>query len=225
MLIGRTQELKLLESAWEEEGLSPLVLYGGRRVGKTALVREFLAGRRAVFFTALESSLVQNLHNLHHAMVLSGLFTEEETGDLTDFDRTLAALFHKACGEQILADNPGRAGRTGERRGNNPGNGRGFGVAGKVVAQQGGVAVRIPLALFIERNIGVSLKEAADVPVRVAVADKVQAPGRKGYGHDLDVVTEGAAQKRQEKARRRARDGQEGSKKWSVLIPCDKEHR
>ena len=102
MLIGRTQELKLLESAWEEEGLSPLVLYGGRRVGKTALVREFLAGRRAVFFTALESSLVQNLHNLHHAMVLSGLFTEEETGDLTDFDRTLAALFHKACGEHVV---------------------------------------------------------------------------------------------------------------------------
>ncbi len=102
MLIGRTEELKILEAAWQEEGITPLVLYGGRRVGKTALVREFLGHKKAVFFTALESSLAQNLHNLHHAMVLSGLFTEEETGELADCARTLEALFQRGGEEHFV---------------------------------------------------------------------------------------------------------------------------
>ena len=49
--IGRKKELKLLDKAWHSE--DAFVMISGRRcVGKTALVREFLKNRNALFFTA-----------------------------------------------------------------------------------------------------------------------------------------------------------------------------
>ncbi|MBR0383095.1 MAG: ATP-binding protein [Eubacteriaceae bacterium] len=49
--IGRKKELKLLDKAWHSE--DAFVMITGRRcVGKTALVREFLKNRNALFFTA-----------------------------------------------------------------------------------------------------------------------------------------------------------------------------
>lgn len=68
MFIGRTDELAKLEKLWRSGGFQCLILYGRRRVGKTALIRAFIRDKEAVFFTAIESSERQNLENLSRAV-------------------------------------------------------------------------------------------------------------------------------------------------------------
>lgn len=52
MFINRTSELAQLETWWERPGASMALVWGRRRVGKTALIGKFAEGRRAVFYTA-----------------------------------------------------------------------------------------------------------------------------------------------------------------------------
>lgn len=56
--IGRKKELAALEAEYERGG-SFVVLYGRRRVGKTALIKRFIEGKRALYFLcSLEDSAV-----------------------------------------------------------------------------------------------------------------------------------------------------------------------
>jgi len=52
MFIGRKQELASLQRKYDSERAELIVLYGRRRVGKTALLREFLKGKRHIYFVA-----------------------------------------------------------------------------------------------------------------------------------------------------------------------------
>ena len=56
MFVGRNRELAILEQCYQSEKFEYLVLYGRRRVGKTALIREFIKNRRCIFFTGIEST-------------------------------------------------------------------------------------------------------------------------------------------------------------------------
>lgn len=69
MFIGRNEELRKLEKLWHSEKFQNPVLYGRRRVGKTALIREFIKDKEAIFFTGIESSEQQNLENLSRAIL------------------------------------------------------------------------------------------------------------------------------------------------------------
>ena len=69
MFIGRKEELNKLEKLWHSEKFQNPVLYGRRRVGKTALIREFIKDKEAIFFTGIESSEQQNLENLSRAIL------------------------------------------------------------------------------------------------------------------------------------------------------------
>ena len=59
-LINRKDELDFLEKEYNREGSSLVVLYGRRRVGKTALAAEFIKNKTAVYFLAAEESETQN---------------------------------------------------------------------------------------------------------------------------------------------------------------------
>ena len=61
MFIGREEESARLESLWAGKGLRMVVLYGRRRVGKTALIRHFLQDKPGVFFTASSNSAALNV--------------------------------------------------------------------------------------------------------------------------------------------------------------------
>jgi hypothetical protein len=52
MFVGREQELARLERAWQSDRAELIVVYGRRRVGKTALLRRFCADRPHVFWVA-----------------------------------------------------------------------------------------------------------------------------------------------------------------------------
>lgn len=61
--IGRIQELKTLNTQYEMGESSLIIVYGRRRVGKTALIAEFLKDKKAaLYFLATEEAEKQNLN-------------------------------------------------------------------------------------------------------------------------------------------------------------------
>jgi AAA+ ATPase superfamily predicted ATPase len=60
LFVDREGELAFLEEQWKRERASFVVVYGRRRIGKTALVSRFLSTRRGLYFLATEESEAQN---------------------------------------------------------------------------------------------------------------------------------------------------------------------
>ncbi len=56
MFIGRDTELKELNKEYCKEGFRFVVLYGRRRVGKTSLITQFVAEKKAVFYISIEQN-------------------------------------------------------------------------------------------------------------------------------------------------------------------------
>ena len=63
MFIGRQCELKQLENLYNTDKFQFPVIYGRRRVGKTALINKFIADKDAIYFTGVEAHEKQNLEN------------------------------------------------------------------------------------------------------------------------------------------------------------------
>jgi len=58
--VDRKNELKFLNEEYEKKGSSLIILYGRRRVGKTALIKEFGKNKDMIYFLATEESEIQN---------------------------------------------------------------------------------------------------------------------------------------------------------------------
>jgi AAA+ ATPase superfamily predicted ATPase len=56
MFIGRETELNELNKEYNKAGFRFVVIYGRRRVGKTSLITQFLAGKKAIFYIAIEQN-------------------------------------------------------------------------------------------------------------------------------------------------------------------------
>lgn len=56
MFVGRQQELAALNRMYDSKRFEMMVIYGRRRVGKTALIDHFLEGRKALYFTARQQN-------------------------------------------------------------------------------------------------------------------------------------------------------------------------
>lgn len=61
MFVGRDDELRTLEERYARGRFEMVVMYGRRRIGKTTLIREFIKGKPAIFFTAQEANDHMNL--------------------------------------------------------------------------------------------------------------------------------------------------------------------
>ena len=64
MFYCREKELSKLDKRYYGNEFECIVIYGRRRVGKTALINEFCKDKPAVFFSALNSSAKENLEML-----------------------------------------------------------------------------------------------------------------------------------------------------------------
>ncbi len=62
--IGREDELKALENAWQKNNFQMAVVYGRRRIGKTTLLRQFSNGKRCVYYTAIKTTSTRNIELL-----------------------------------------------------------------------------------------------------------------------------------------------------------------
>ena len=57
MISGRTSELKYLNTYYERDDSQIMVVYGGKRVGKTALLRQFVQDKPYCYYKARSASL------------------------------------------------------------------------------------------------------------------------------------------------------------------------
>lgn len=58
--INRQEELGFLEKEYKRDSSSLVILYGRRRVGKTALTNKFMENKKAIYFLATEENETQN---------------------------------------------------------------------------------------------------------------------------------------------------------------------
>lgn len=63
-LIDRTEELQHLNALWQSGSAQLVVIYGKRRVGKTALIRAFIDQKPSLYFLADRSTEAENLRLL-----------------------------------------------------------------------------------------------------------------------------------------------------------------
>ncbi len=66
--IDRERELSFLEERWREPKAQFVVLWGKRRVGKTELVKQFVAEKPHVYFLAESTSEKEQLHRFSQAI-------------------------------------------------------------------------------------------------------------------------------------------------------------
>ena len=79
MFIGRTKELDALTRLYNSDKFEFAVIYGRRRVGKTAIISEFIKDKESIFFTGVESNEKQNLENFSKAIFESTSNTPADT--------------------------------------------------------------------------------------------------------------------------------------------------
>lgn len=105
MFFGRQKELELLEKAFASDRSELIVLYGRRRVGKTSLVQQFLKGKKAFHFEALEGERTP-AQIRHFAGKLKKQFADPllESLDLSSWESVFQYLTQKIIlpGEKIV---------------------------------------------------------------------------------------------------------------------------
>lgn len=69
MFIGRDKELNALSTLYQSDKFEFVVIYGRRRVGKTALINHFMDDKKAIYFMGVESNEKQNLENLSKSIL------------------------------------------------------------------------------------------------------------------------------------------------------------
>ncbi|MDR1411348.1 MAG: ATP-binding protein, partial [Spirochaetaceae bacterium] len=91
--VDRAGELAFLEEQWMREKASFVVVYGRRRIGKTALISRFLSDRQGLYFLATEESEAQNRAAFR---LLAAEFSGNEllaSSSTADWDLIFKALF------------------------------------------------------------------------------------------------------------------------------------
>ncbi|WP_300261573.1 ATP-binding protein [uncultured Cloacibacillus sp.] len=68
MFYCRESELRIMNNRYDGGGFECVVIYGRRRVGKTALINEFCKDKPVIFFSALNASSHENLEALSKAV-------------------------------------------------------------------------------------------------------------------------------------------------------------
>lgn len=68
MFYCRDEELLAMNRRYEKGKFECIVIYGRRRVGKTALINEFCQGKPVIYFSALNASAQENLEALSNAI-------------------------------------------------------------------------------------------------------------------------------------------------------------
>ncbi len=66
----RDKELAQMNQRYQKDRFECIVIYGRRRVGKTALINEFCKGKKTIYFSALDASEKENLEALSRAVYL-----------------------------------------------------------------------------------------------------------------------------------------------------------
>ena len=101
MFIGREQELRTLNQLYASGKFEFAVIYGRRRVGKTALISEFIKEKEAIFFTGVESNAKQNLENFSQC-IMDYRGNDSLGVTFPSFQAALESVFQLAKSQRII---------------------------------------------------------------------------------------------------------------------------
>ena len=101
MFIGRERELSSLEKLYRSDKFEFAVIYGRRRVGKTALINKFIDDKNAIYFMGVESNAKQNLENFSKSIMEYVSGTEIDS-IFSSFQSALEYVFRLAEKERII---------------------------------------------------------------------------------------------------------------------------
>ena len=98
----RDKELHDLNKRYKKNEFECIVLYGRRRVGKTALINEFCKGKPTVFFSALNASSRENLEALSKAIYEKDYPGAETAPVYQSFDAAFAEITRMAEEDRLV---------------------------------------------------------------------------------------------------------------------------
>lgn len=98
----REKELCDLEKRYNKGDFECIVVYGRRRVGKTALINEFCKGKPTVFFSALNASPQENLEALSKAIYEKDHPGAETAPVYPSFDAAFSEITRMAENERLV---------------------------------------------------------------------------------------------------------------------------
>lgn len=88
----REDELRKLNKRYEGDKFECVIIYGRRRVGKTALINEFCKDKPTVFFSALNTTEKENLEALSKSIMAFERPNMESAPEFRSYDAALAEL-------------------------------------------------------------------------------------------------------------------------------------
>lgn len=88
----REDELRKLNKRYENGKFECVIIYGRRRVGKTALINEFCKDKPTIFFSALNTTGKENLRALSKSIMGFERPDMESTPEFTSYDAALEEL-------------------------------------------------------------------------------------------------------------------------------------
>ena len=103
MFIGRERELASLNKLYNSGKFEFVVLYGRRRVGKTALINHVIDGKPTINFMGVESNAKQNLENFSKNIVE---YASCYAGDMSflSFQGALELVFRISDKERLILE-------------------------------------------------------------------------------------------------------------------------
>lgn len=93
-MIGRLDELNVLETLYQKDGFQFLVMYGRRRVGKTTILQNFAGKHRSMLFPAQEKNDSLNLKDF--SKMLQEFFTGDHAGTFDDWEKAFVYVGRNA---------------------------------------------------------------------------------------------------------------------------------
>jgi len=101
MFVGRRREFQTLENLYASGRFEFAVIYGRRRVGKTALINRFIEDKAAIYCMGVENSAAQNLENLGRVIMAQNTDTVSEAV-FGSFQSALEAVFKLSQAKRIV---------------------------------------------------------------------------------------------------------------------------
>ena len=101
MFIGREREMATLNHLYQSDKFEFVVIYGRRRVGKTALINQFIQDKEAIYYMGVESNSKQNLENFSKNIMEYKVNIQVDTSFLS-FQAALEYVFQLAEKERLV---------------------------------------------------------------------------------------------------------------------------
>lgn len=102
MFYCREEELRTMNNRYKKGHFECVVIYGRRRVGKTALINEFCKGKPTVYFSALNASSKENLEALSKAIYTCQNPDSTSTPIYRSYEDALEAITEMAMEKRLV---------------------------------------------------------------------------------------------------------------------------